>query len=182
MRKFLAVCAIMLLSLGGCKMFADMPDEELAESVYKGAKAVTSNGLKIAINQSPDSAEAIKENAKLAAKIIRDNILPVFEGATTEEVLRSAVDTALDELGDKVSPTLASVINLALQLVAEKVNLPDNPAAKLDVRTRMALVGLFKGLVDGIDEAVEVEPTPAPVPAPEPAPVPEEPKLVWPKN
>lgn len=188
--RVIALFAILLMSLGGCKLVGEMTDGQLADNAYRGAKLVTSNGLKIAMNESPDNAAAIKENAKLAGRVLRENILPVFEGAGTGEVLRGAVDTALKELGDKVNPTLGAVINLAISLVADKVELPANPADKLDERTRLALVGLFKGLADGIDEAVAEPvpapapaPAPAPEPAPEPAPAPEQPPmLAWPKK
>jgi len=196
---------MLFMGLGGCSSIKErvekLTDEELAEYVYKAAKFTAKTGLKKAIDTWPEHEAAIKEDALLAVKVINENIVPVFSGASTEEVLRSAVDVALAELSDKLNPATVDVVRLALAVVAGHIELPANPADKLDDRTRKAVLAFFKGLVDGVMEVyppappAPVEPAPAPAPVPEPAPVPSDPmgkvafkfskpinKVAWPTN
>ena len=179
MTKLTSLLAMLMLfvgSLGGCtrveKMVDSLTDEELADYVYKGAKFTGKAGIKAALEKYPDHAEDIKADALLAARLINNNVLPVFNGATTEDVLRGAVDTALAELADKLSPATVEVIRLAMVVVVTEVDLPDNRAEKLSVRAKMAVSAFFKGLADAVAEVFPPEPVPAPEPVVEPAPVP----------
>lgn len=168
MTKLASLLAMLMLfvgGLGGCakvrNMVDNLSDEELAEYVYKGSNFTAKAALKAALDKYPDHAEEIKADALLAAKIINDNIIPVFTGATTEDVLRGAVDTALSELSDRLSPATVEVVRLAMVVVVTEVDLPDNRAEKLTDRMKMAVAAFFKGLSDAVGEAFppEVAPT-----------------------
>ena len=157
--KFLAALALMALTfVGGCKTINEIPDEKFADgihaltfhSVYYGFKAVLSN--------NSGRYEQLTADAKVASEIIRTNILPVFAGATTGEVLRSAVDTALAQLS--VASSVADTIKVALILVETQLTLPENPADALDVRTKLALSAFFSGVAEGLDQAVKDTPAP----------------------
>lgn len=159
-------------ALGGCAAVEKMSDEELARTTSSAAKGATRFGLKYALDKEPEKAAEIAENARLAVKIVRENVLPVFLGASTVEVLRAAVETALAQLGDQLKPSVISAIQLALDVVAAKVDLPVNPADKLSPRVRGALAAFFDGVALGLEEAA------GPAGTREIGP----PKLLWPKK
>lgn len=162
--KFLALLALIGLCLAGCKTINEIPDDEFAggikvlsyNSVYYGFKAV--------LNNNPASRQQLAADVATTTNIIRTNVLPVFSGASTGDVLNSAVNTALSQLS--VSTTVTDVIKVALVLVESQVHLPANPADKLDNRTKLALSAFFTGVADGLDQAVKDTPAPSPAPAP----------------
>lgn len=156
MRKIalMGMMCLMVASLNGCTTVQQIPAEDLAATVKAGAELAAVQGLRLAMDKKPDDAEKIKENAKLAAEVIRKTILPTFEGAATADVLRSAVDVALEKLNEKLSPEVRAAIQFALAIVASQVKLPANPADKLDERVRKAVAAFFSGLASGIDTAV----------------------------
>lgn len=138
----------------GCRTVGQIPDDDFARYIETGAKLSTKYGLQKALAAEPAKAAEITENAKLAVEIVRKNVLPVFQGASSADVLRSAVETALTQLGEKLKPQLALVIQLAIDMLATQVNLPANPADKLDERTTKAVAALFKGAADGVEAAI----------------------------
>lgn len=176
MRAMQALClAVMAVTLNGCGLFgqiSEIPDEDLASYVRIGAEQATRYGVKMAMDKDVANAAGIAKSATLASEIIRKNVLPVFSGAETQEVLRSAVDTALAQLSEKLSPIVISAVQLALNVVTSQVKLPANPADKLPARTKAALAGFFDGAASGLDQAV------AAVATREIGP----PKLTWPKG
>jgi hypothetical protein len=174
MTKFGSLFAMLLLllgGLGGCKQVQEtvdrLTDEELAEYVYNGSKFTAKTGLRAVLDRHPEHVDLIKADATKASKIISENIIPIFNGATSSEVLRSAIDAALDELAANLYAPTIDIIKLALHVVAGQIELPENPASKLDDRTRKAVVAFFTGLVDAVSETFPVV---TPVPAPEPVP------------
>ena len=169
--KLLAAFALAFLTfVGGCKTINEIPDEKFADgihaltfhSVYYGFKAVLAN--------NPGRYEQLTTDAKKASEIVRTNVLPVFNGATTGDVLRGAVDRALAELS--VATSVADTIKVALILVETQLTLPENPADSLDARTKMALSAFFTGVAEGLDKAVADTPAPTgnAVPATKPTP------------
>lgn len=156
MRKAMAF-SLMALFLGGCGTtggLSSVSDDDLAQYVKIGAEHASRYGLKLALDKDPAKADAIAKNATLAVEIIRKNVLPVFSGAGTADVLRSAVETALGQLSEKLGPQVVLVVQLAMSVVSSQVTLPTNPADKLDARAKMALAGFFDGAAAGLEKAV----------------------------
>ncbi len=171
----MVLCVPFLLLLNGCSLFErvqeNVSDEDIAKGLKLGAEKATKYGLKLAMDKNPDKADEIAANAALGAKIVRENILPALSGADTGDVLRSAVETALAELTEKLSPSVIAAVQLAINLLAMQIEMPENPADKLSERTRGFLVAFFEGLGGGLDtERAIATRNIGP------------PKLVWPKN
>lgn len=163
------VCSLLLLN--GCAITSQVSDEELAQGVHAAAKGAARFGLKYAMDKEPDKADEIAANARLAVEVIRKNVLPVFSG-TSQEVLRSAIETALEQLAEKLKPSVISGIQLALDVVSAKVDLPENPAERVSPRAKAALEAFFRGVADGLDSAAGTAGTREIGPA----------KLRWPKK
>lgn len=182
--KCLALLALFALTfVGGCKTIAEIPDDQFANGIHTLSYNSTYYGFKAVLNNNPGRYAQLTADAKTTSDIIRNNVLPVFN-STTGEVLVGAVNLALSQLS--VSATVSDVVKVALSLVQLQIKLPDNPAAALDPRTKLALAGFFSGIAEGLDKAVAD--TPAPSPAPNEGakavttPVPPDVKLKWTNN
>lgn len=170
MKKAL-VLMVGLLSVQGCSSIEKVSDEDLARGIEIAARGAAQYGLGFVFNKEPGRAAQVAEGARLAVRTLKETIIPAFAGVTTEEVLRSTVEAALDELTAKLTPSVVLAVQLALDLVSANVKLPENPTDRLSERTRLALLALFKGLADGLEVASEMAPTRDTAPA----------KLFWPK-
>lgn len=180
--KILAMLALCALAfLGGCSTVAEIPDNEFADGIHTASYNSAYYTMKAVLRNNPAKYTQIAADVKLTTDIIRTNVLPVFTGATTGDVLMSAVDTALSQLS--VSDTVTDVVKTALVLVRLQIKLPDNPATALSVRTKLALLGFFSGVSEGLDKAVADMAPPPPPPtariAPANAPTPPAFKLSW---
>ena len=161
--------------LGGCTtVVGKLSDEDLAKVVQVGSERAIGYGVKILLDKNPDKAADIVKAAKTASEVIKANVIPAFSGASSQEVLKSAVDTALQQLSDKVSPLVLSSIQLAVNLAATQIQLPSNPADKLDARAKGAVLALYTGISAGLDKAVAA----SAVASRDIGPA----KLVWPKD
>lgn len=160
------------LVLAGCSQIDKISPDQLEA----GAKAVVKYGLAAAVRKFPAEAAKISADAKVADQVIAQNILPVFSGAATDTVLRSAVDQALAQLKGKITDArVSAAISLGTEIIIAEIQLPTNPADKLDERTKELLVSIFSGISQGIKAAfpppTEPSTTGAP-PPPAPSPVP----------
>jgi hypothetical protein len=175
--KFLALLALIGLTLTGCKTIAQIPDSEFANGIHVVSYNSTYYGFKAVLNNNSAKYQQLAADVATTTNIIRTNVLPVFSGASTGDVLNGAVNTALSQLS--VSATVTDVIKVALALVETQIHLPANPADKLDNRTKLALSAFFTGVADGLDQAVKD--TAPPVAAPPTARLapPVAQKLVW---
>jgi len=153
MRGLLVVLLVPAM-LAGCNGGAALAPEDIVKGIKVAAKGAARYGLQYAMDKEPAKADEIAKNAQLAVEIIRKNVLPVFAGASTADVLRSAVEKALEELGSKLKPQVLSAIQLAIDVLSTRVNLPENPADKLDPQTKAAIAAFFEGAADGIDGAL----------------------------
>lgn len=153
MRTLLAVVALMGC-LTGCSTLANVSDDDLAKGIKSAAKSATKFGIATAIEKAPDKAVEVAADAKDAAEVIRLAVLPTFEGAETGDVLKASVAVVLDKLSEKIKPSILSAIQLAIDVLAARVNLPENPADKLDDRTKKALAAFFGGVAEGLDAGV----------------------------
>lgn len=169
-----------LLACAGCNQIDKIPDDTLAKDLNIGAEKAVEYGLKFLVQKAPQDLQTVKDNAKLADDVIKNNILPVFSGTGTADVLKSAVDTALGQLDGVLQPKVRSAIQLALDILTANVPLPTNPADKIDARTKKALNGLFSGMVSGLDAFLASQ-APASVPVPQGPPTAREAKLHWAK-
>jgi len=145
---------VFCLPFFGCSVINRMSDQDLADRVYTISKGASQYGIKYLIDKQPEKAAEIKQVTQAAIVVIRTNVIPAFSGAETNNVLRSAADTALKLLGDKLDPRIATTVQLAVNLAESYIDLPANPTDKLDVRTKMALLALFNGLADGLNLAI----------------------------
>ncbi len=171
--KSLVLALFTATCLQGCKTVDNVSDEKLAKGIRVASKGAAQYGLGYALKKYPEQAAAIADGARIAVEALRETILPAFNGAETEGVLRSAVETALTELSDKLEPSMIHAVQLALDIVSMRVELPENPVDKLSERTRLALVALFDGLADGLEAGGASAPPPVRDTAP--------PALSWPK-
>jgi hypothetical protein len=155
MRHVAGLSALLFLSLSGCAQIAQIPDDTLAKDLNVGAEKAVEYGLKFAMDKAPADALKIRDAAAIADTVLKQNIIPVFSGASTADVLKSAVDTALSQLSSKINnPAVMASIQLAIDILAANVPLPKNPADKIDDRTKKALNGIFSGMAAGIDAAL----------------------------
>ena len=138
----------------GCVTVEEMTDEDLATNIRIGSKGAVGYGLGYVIEKNPAKTAEITKAGKDAANIIETTILPMFEGASTEEVLRSTVDEALSLLGEKlIKPYIRSAVQLAINVVATKIKLPKNPAGAISKRVRMAIAAFLRGTMEGLRDA-----------------------------
>lgn len=166
--KFFAMLALFALTfVGGCKTINEIPDGEFADGIRTVSYNSTYLGFKAVLNNNPGRYAQLAADVKTTTDIIRNNIYPVFTGGTTGDVLSSAIDTALAQLS--VSSTVTDVVKVALAVVKMQVKLPDNPAEALSPRVKLALLGFFSGVADGLDQAVKDTPAPSPADATSPA-------------
>jgi len=146
-----ALCAVVL---SGCSTINSIPADQLAADLNIAAKGAVKYALQAAIRKYPADAAKITADAKTAGDILTKNIVPIFSGAQTADVLRSAVDTALALLKNKLTDQrVIAAIDLGIEVIAMDVKLPSNPAAKLDARTTTLLNGIFSGISSGIQAA-----------------------------
>lgn len=136
----------------GCSQIDRLSDEQLAADLNVGAKSIVKYSLKLALKKlSPEDQAKVSADAQLADKILVENILPIFSGTSTADLLRSSVDQALSQLKGKIKdPRVSAAIELGTELIIADVTLPKNPADKIDARTRLALQGVFTGISAGI--------------------------------
>ncbi len=153
--KTLAIIGLAIL-MSGCSQLAKISDDDLARDLTIGSRSAVKYSLQLALRKAaPDEAARIKADAKTAADIITKNVIPVFSGTQTNELLRSAVDTALALLKSKITnPKVVAAVDLGIEVIAMDVQLPKNPADRLDDRTRKAILGIFSGITQGVSDAV----------------------------
>ncbi len=149
--KSLVLALFMATCLQGCKTVDNVSDEKLAKGIGVVSKGAAQYGLGYVLKKNPDKALAIADGARIAVEVLRETILPAFTGAETEGVLRSAVDTALQELSDKLDPSMMLAVQLAIDIISTRIQLPENPLDKIDERTRLAIVAAVRGLADGFE-------------------------------
>lgn len=154
-----------VLVLAGCSGIDKISPDQLEA----GAKAVVKYGLTAAVRKYPADAAKIAADAKIADSVITKNILPVFSGAETGAVLRSAVDQALAQLKNKITDArVLAAIELGTEIIIADIALPKNPADKLDERTKELLVGIWSGISQGIQAAFPPPAEPSTTGAPPP--------------
>lgn len=155
MRTLLAPLALFLaLSAGGCTAIDNLSDDDLAKDILIGSSKVIEAGVKLAIEKYPEKAAAIKKELSAASLVIKTNILPSFMSPTGDVVV-SAVKTAMTLLDSKITnEQLKKNIIVAIDLLNANVTMPSNPLEKLDARTTKALIGLFSGILMGLDSAL----------------------------
>lgn len=167
MKRF-AFAPLFALILGGCSQIDRIPDDKLAEDLFIGGKKAVEYGLKLALKKvEPDVAKAITQNALLANSIIKAELLPILSGVTSQEVLRATLDLVLRNLWTKLRPEIRDAVQLSLSILIANIELPRNPADRLDERSRKALMGFFSGISQGVDAVLTPPPAPVVAPAPD---------------
>lgn len=163
--KAIAILGLAIL-MSGCSQLDKISDDDLARDLLVGARGAVKYSLQAAFRKAtPDEAARLSKDALAADQVITQNLIPVFSGAQTTDVLRSSVDAALALFKNKVSnPKLAAAIDLGIEVIAMEVKLPKNPTDKLDERTRKAILGALSGISEGIRGAIP-PPDAAPIPA-----------------
>ena len=152
--KLLMLSLISLFGLMGCNTIDKISDADLAANVKSIAAATSKLALTSAIEQNPTKKDVILENCVLVRKVIKDNLIPLLSD-TTGDVLRGALDTAIAELSSQIAPGMLTIGNAVFQSVITLIDLPENPATRLDERTKKALIGLFEGFYDSLDDIIE---------------------------
>lgn len=170
MHRLVALLIPLAAVLSSCTTVSKLSDEDLASYVQLGAEQAAKYGLKLALDKNPADAAKITADVGIAVDAIDKVVLPAFQGAGTGDVLRSAVDQALEKLDAKLSPMVKIAIQGAVDIASVSVKLPDNPTDKLDARTKKALVALFQGLEAGMKAATATREVGPPA------------KLAWPKK
>lgn len=171
--KHLMLAAVLALSVSGCGPINEIPDDTLQHDLNIGARQAASYALKAALKKFPNDAAKIMTDADIALDILNNNLITAFSGASTADVVRGVLDTALAQLKGKLTdPRVIEVADLSVEFILANVKLPASPTAKLDERTRKILLGIFTGLSDGIKSA---KATAAPAPARAPLTIPQNP-------
>lgn len=164
MKHFVMVIAL-ALSVSGCAQIDQIPDDTLQHDLNIAARQASSFALKAAIKKFPNDVQKITADANIALDILDKTLIPAFSGASTSDVVRGVLDTALAQLKGKLTdPRVIEVADLSVDLILANVKLPALPTAKLDERTRKILLGIFTGLSDGIKSATVAAPAPARAP------------------
>lgn len=128
-----------------------MSDTELALKVNDGAEAAAHYGMKFLMDKYPDKKAAILKDAMLASTIIKANILPVFAGASSLDVLASAIETAMGQFKGKISAEVEAAIRLGFTVVSSQISVPKIPTDKLSPRLKGAILAFFSGTSEGLD-------------------------------
>lgn len=120
--------------------------------VGKAAASGVRSGLK-ALSKDDDAWTKTKAIAEAAKKHIAEAVIPLFEGADVKDVTKATADQALALINDntKVDPKVLGAIQLAIDSALLFLKLPDNPTDKIPDDQRQLLVGLFRGVVGGVD-------------------------------
>lgn len=149
---------MLIVGLMGCSAVDKISDDDLALNIKNIAKVTSKLALDKAIEQNPDKRDIIIENCFIVRKVIKDNLIPLLSDST-KDVLRGALDTALGELSSQVAPGMLTIGNAVFQATISLIELPENPATRLDDRTKKALIGLFEGFHDSLDEVIKAHTT-----------------------
>jgi hypothetical protein len=169
MKHFLAIG--LLVALSSCAQVNQLSDDQLAADLNVAARGAAKYSLVVALQKFPAEATRITADAKTLDTVIQQNVLQLFSGAATADVARSAIDTALSLLKNKITDArVLAIIGLAETAIVTELPLPKNPADKLSPRTSKAIVGIFSGLSSGIEQALPAPAPPPPPPPPPPAP------------
>jgi hypothetical protein len=164
MKPFVMAIAV-VLSLGGCAQIDQIPDDTLQRDLQIGARQASSFALRAALRKFPNDVQKITADANIALDILNNTLIPAFSGASTADVVRGVLDTALAQLKAKLTdPRVIEVADISVEFILVNVKLPPTLTAKLDERTRKILLGIFTGLSDGIKAATAAAPAPARAP------------------
>ncbi len=144
--------ATIILATLGCRSLAQLSDADLAKRVYSTSKFATYYGLSEAIKKYPDKADKIKTDIVIASKILKESIIPLFSGATSEQIVRQSIDVTVALAASAFDADIANEIKLAANTALDYIDLPSNPADKLSDRVRLAILALFQGMSDGMDQ------------------------------
>lgn len=170
--KHLMLATVLALSVSGCGPINEIPDDTLQHDLNIGARQASSYALKAALKKFPNDAAKITAEANILLDILNNNLIPAFSGASTADVVRGVLDSALAQLKGKLTdPRVVEVADLSVEFILANVKLPATATGKLDDRTKKILLGIFTGLSDGIKSAT----TAAPVPARAPLTIPQNP-------
>lgn len=148
--------------LAGCSQIAQIPDDQLAQDLNIAAKTAVKYSLQAALRKAPAAdAPRIAADATTVDGVLTKTVIPTFSGASTADVIRSTVDTALALLKSKITdPRVIAAIDAGVEIVLLDVKLPATPTGKLDARTLKALNGVFTGISAGIETVFPPAPAP----------------------
>jgi len=142
----------------------EMSDEELAIKIHDSTEGAVAAGLKLLAEKMPEKKAAILKDAAVASAIIKTNILPIFSGATSNDLVASAIMTALGQLSGKISLEVDGAIRLGYGMLSSKVMIPKIPTDKLSPRVQIALVAFFTGSSEALDDFLAPPPIVFPAP------------------
>jgi Flp pilus assembly pilin Flp len=142
-----------------------MSDAELAVKIHDSSEGAVALAMKLLIDKMPEKKDAILKDAAVASGVIKANILPIFSGASSNDVLAAAITGALQQLSGKISLEVDGAIRLGYGVLASKVTIPNIPTDKLSPRLKGAVTAFFTGSAEALDNLV---PAPAIVPVKNP--------------
>lgn len=161
MRKALVlVPAILLAVLSGCGTIRKLSDDDLASYLNTGAHVVVSHGVDFLMDKYPDKKVAILKDITAVNVSIKGEVMPALAGANVGDLTLATVQDVLQKLDSRVSPTIKTVITSAVSSISGL--LPQKPGDKIPDRTKKAIVGVFSGISQAIEEILADE---APAPA-----------------
>ena len=163
MRKALAVLGVAALFMGGvgCNAVANIPDQQLWDSIQSGTQTAVSGALDLVIENKPELQPQIQKDCAIAAQVIEAGPMKLFSGANTNAILASGVTTALNDLSGKISPTIVASIQLGMNILLASVPLP-NPTDPISPRLKGAVLALFTGSDNALQQIQKAPPV-APV-------------------
>lgn len=148
-----------------------MSDEELTVKVHDSSEGAVSLAMKLLVDKMPEKKAAILKDAAVASTIIKTNIIPIFNGEKSNEVVAQAIQTALNQLSGKISLEVDGAIRLGYGVMSEKVTIPQIPTDKLSPRVKGAVIAFFTGSSEALDMfAAKMAPPVSPPPITPPAP------------
>lgn len=169
MRILTAVVALSLLT--GCFSF-NLNTEEAISDIQQAASSSINVGLSAAV--PADKVAATKQKVATVVEFMDATVIPFFENKPLKSITRNTANEVLALLDDKLSPALRAGVQLALNAGLALINLPDNPAAKLNQNQRDLILGVLNGIRNGLHRYLT---SPRAVPGEEPPPAVK--KITW---
>lgn len=121
-----------------------------APLVEKAAAITTALGLK-ALASDAETHTKMKEPVRAVRDVIEGAVIPLLRKTPLDEMTRAAADKALALLNEKVPVEIKAAIQIAVNGALSLVEMPENPAERLEPGQAAIILALFGGIRIGAD-------------------------------
>jgi hypothetical protein len=142
------------------KELDSISDADLASYASKAAAQLTDHAVKLALEKG--SKATVATEGALADQILRNVLIPMLSKADVGTVASGSLDTAYAQLKAKVGGGTLDQLYLVSKVALTLVNLPTNPADKINPRYHQALLSFFTSMADALEKDLGIAPPPQP--------------------